>query len=310
MTRRLLVTLTLTGSISFVGGCSSEEPTGSGGGGTSGSGGAGLTGGTAGSASGTGGASGGTAGTASGGTSGTVTGGSAGTDAGAGGTTGGTAGSGGAGTGGSAGSGGGSGGAGTGGTAGSGGSGGAGGGGGKAGGGGSGGGGAFTITTPAFVNMPGCGPGGMAAMCATIPNEHTGLSGSMNISPAMSWTGVPAGTMSFAIVHQDLSNGMAHWVIWNIPGTATSLMENIPKMPMPGVPAANTQQASFGQNEGYAGSGACGNVYEFVIYALSVPTFSPTMATNQGNVRTQLQALGAQILGTASMRARSFMPEC
>jgi phosphatidylethanolamine-binding protein (PEBP) family uncharacterized protein len=150
----------------------------------------------------------------------------------------------------------------------------------------------------------------MATMCATIPNEHTGLSGSMNVSPAMSWTGAPAGTMSFAIVHQDLSNTMAHWVIWNIPGNVTSLAENIPKMPMPGVPAANTQQASFGQNEGYAGSGACGNVYEFVIYALSVPTFSPTMATNQGNVRTQLQALGAQILGTASMRARSFMPEC
>jgi phosphatidylethanolamine-binding protein (PEBP) family uncharacterized protein len=150
----------------------------------------------------------------------------------------------------------------------------------------------------------------MAAMCATIPNEHTGLSGSMNVSPAMSWTGVPAGTMSFAIVHQDLSNNMAHWVIWNIPGNVTSLAENIPKMPMPGVPAANTQQASFGTGEGYVGSGACGNVYEFVIYALSVPTFSPTMATNQGNVRTQLQALGAQILGTASMRARSQAPEC
>ena len=103
---------------------------------------------------------------------------------------------------------------------------------------------------------------------------------------------------------------MAHWVIWNIPGSVTSLPENIPKMPMPGVPAANTQQASFGANEGYAGSGACGNVYEFVIYALSVATFSPTMATNQGSVRTQLLALGAQILGTASMRARSLAPEC
>jgi hypothetical protein len=212
MTRRLLVTLAFTGSLASVGGCSSEEPAGGSGGGTGGSG---LTGGTAGSASGTGGAPGGTAGVASGGTSGTATGGSSGAGAGAGGTTGGDSGSGGAGTGGAAGS---SSGAGTGGTAGSGGSGGAG-GGGKAGGsgsGGSGGGGAFTITTPAFVNMPGCGPMTMAEMCATIPNEHTGLSGSMNISPAMSWTGAPAGTMSFAIVHQDLSNGMAHWVIWNI----------------------------------------------------------------------------------------------
>ena len=305
MTRRLLVTLAFTGSLSSVGGCSSEEPTGSGGGGTGGSG---LTGGTAGTASGTGGATGGTAGVASGGTSGTGTGGSGGASAGAGGTTGG---SGGAGTGGAAGSGAGVGGAGAGGAAGSGGAGGAGSGGkAGAGAGGSGGGGAFTITTPAFVNMAGCGPETMAAMCATIPNEHTGLSGSMNVSPAMSWTGAPAGTMSFAIVHQDLTNGMAHWVIWNIPGNVTSLAENVPKMPMPGVPAANTQQASFGTGEGYVGSGRCGNVYEWVVYALSVPTFAPTMATNEQNVRTQLQALGTQILGTASMRARSFMPEC
>jgi Raf kinase inhibitor-like YbhB/YbcL family protein len=158
------------------------------------------------------------------------------------------------------------------------------------------------------MNMAGCGPRTMASSCATIPVDHTSFGD--NVSPAMSWTGAPAGTMSFAIVFQDLSNGFAHWVIWNIPSSVTSLAENIPKMAMPGTPAG-AQQASYDNaTEGYAGPGACGNVYEFVIYALSVPTFSPTMATNQTEVRTQLQGLGAQILGQASMRARSMMPEC
>jgi hypothetical protein len=55
---------------------------------------------------------------------------------------------------------------------------------------------------------------------------------------------------------------------------------------------------------GYFGPGSECNVYEFLVYALAVPTFSPTMATDQAAVRTQLLALDDQILGTASVRAR------
>jgi Raf kinase inhibitor-like YbhB/YbcL family protein len=164
------------------------------------------------------------------------------------------------------------------------------------------------VTTPAFTNMPGCGPMTMAAMCATFPRDNTNYG--TNISPAMTWTGAPAGTQSFVVLLQDLTNTMAHWVLWNIPASVTSLPENVPKTSaMPAMPAGS-QQCSIGQGDGYFGPGACGNVYEFVVYALSIPTFSPTQATNQMQVRTQLQALGSQILGTASMRARSFAPNC
>ena len=148
-------------------------------------------------------------------------------------------------------------------------------------------------------------------MCDTFPRENTNYG--TNVSPAMTWTGAPASTQSFAVVLQDLTNGMAHWVLWNIPGTVTSLAAGIDRMTAkPAVPAGS-QQCSIGSGatgDGYFGPGACGNVYEFVVYALSVPTFSPTSPTNQTMVRTQLQALGTSILGTASMRARSFMPEC
>jgi hypothetical protein len=70
-------------------------------------------------------------------------------------------------------------------------------------------------------------------------------------------------------------------------------------------------QSSIGTGEGYFGPGSACNVYEFVVYALSVPSFMPNMAGNPGNVRTQLQALGAQILGQASLRGRSnYMMMC
>jgi Raf kinase inhibitor-like YbhB/YbcL family protein len=163
------------------------------------------------------------------------------------------------------------------------------------------------VTSTAFANMPGCAAN-MAASCATFPVDNTSFGD--NVSPPMIWTGAPAGTQSFVVLMQDLTNGMAHWVLWNIPASVTSLPENVPKASaMPAMPAGS-QQCSIGPGDGYFGSGACGNVYEFVIYALSIPTFSPTQATNQTQVRMQLQALGAQILGTASMRARSFQPEC
>lgn len=170
--------------------------------------------------------------------------------------------------------------------------------------------GTFTVSTPAFMNQPGCGPGAMATACATFPRDNTNYGVNTNISPAMTWVGAPAGTQSFAVVLQDLTNGNAHWVLWNIPATVTMLAENVPKASaMPAVPAGS-QQASLGAGDGYFGPGACGNVYEFVVYALAVPTFTPAMPTNQTMVRAQLQALGTSILGTASMRARSFAPNC
>ena len=174
--------------------------------------------------------------------------------------------------------------------------------------GGTGGASAFMLTSTAFANQAGCGPAAMASACATFPVKYTSFGD--NVSPPMSWTGAPAGTMSFVILMQDLSNGMAHWVLWNIPGTVTMLAENVDKTDAtPPVPAGS-QQCSIGTGDGYFGSGACGNVYEYVVYALSIPTFSPTSPTSQAMVRTQLQALGASILGTASIRGRSADPQC
>ncbi len=55
-------------------------------------------------------------------------------------------------------------------------------------------------------------------------------------SPALSWTGVPAGTQSFTILLHDpdpvlqksASMDVTHWLIYDIPGDATSLPAGVP----------------------------------------------------------------------------------
>jgi len=275
-TRRYLSLSLLLGSSLTAAACSDDDDPSTGLGGSGGSGTAGSAGSSAGNA--------GTAGSSSGGSGGSGTAGSAGA-AGASGTAG-AAGSG-AGNGGAAGE-----------TP-------------DAGDGGDSGAAAFTLSSPAFDNEPGCGPDEEdRPACDLFPDENVGLPGAENVSPEINWTGVPAGTQSFAIVLQDLvfiQNGapFTHWAMWNIPSTSTGLAAELPQGVMPGVPAANTQQYSFREDDrGYAGSGQCGNVYEFVLYALSTPTFTPTAADNQNSVRNELND-SDEVLGTATMRARS-----
>lgn len=64
-----------------------------------------------------------------------------------------------------------------------------------------------------------------------IPSRHTGEG--EDVSPALAWNDVPEGTESFALVCHDpdaplvlpRTYGFVHWVLYNIPGSATSLAE-------------------------------------------------------------------------------------
>jgi phosphatidylethanolamine-binding protein (PEBP) family uncharacterized protein len=277
----------MTAGVGGTGGSAGKAAAGQGGtGGSGGSGGsAGANAGGGQSAAGTGGAAGARAGGAGAGSGGRA--GGAGTGAGSaglGGTTGGMSGSG------------------SGGASGSGGSGGM--GGAAAGSGGAGGGSTFTLTSPGFTNMAGCSET-MQAVCDTFPPELVSFSNNDNVSPELDWTPAPAGTQTFAVVLQDLSNKNAHWVLWNIPGTATNLPSGVDQSTnMPPVPPGSQQTNNFGAGDGYFGPGSACNVYEFVVYALSVPTFAPSPVTDANVVRTQLLALGDSILASASLRGR------
>jgi Raf kinase inhibitor-like YbhB/YbcL family protein len=58
------------------------------------------------------------------------------------------------------------------------------------------------------------------------------------VSPPLTWSGAPDSTMSFVLIVHDadaaVGNGIddvLHWMVWNIPGTATSLAEHVPQGP-------------------------------------------------------------------------------
>jgi Raf kinase inhibitor-like YbhB/YbcL family protein len=64
-----------------------------------------------------------------------------------------------------------------------------------------------------------------------IPKRHTGEG--EDISPAISWTGLPDGTRSLALICHDPdaplvspgNYGFVHWVLYGIPASATGLVE-------------------------------------------------------------------------------------
>src|SRR5260221_6825733 len=63
-----------------------------------------------------------------------------------------------------------------------------------------------------------------------------GVATGEGLSPAISWTNVPAGTQSFFLNMRDMdvarnktTDDQAHWVVWNLPATLTRLPESVPK---------------------------------------------------------------------------------
>lgn len=62
-----------------------------------------------------------------------------------------------------------------------------------------------------------------------IPSKFT--CDGVNVSPSLKWTGVPDGTETFALIFDDPdapAKTWVHWVLFNIPGDKTTIVENIP----------------------------------------------------------------------------------
>ncbi len=73
----------------------------------------------------------------------------------------------------------------------------------------------LAITSPAFTEG------------SKIPVKYT--CNGQNISPALNWAQVPAGTASFALIMDDPDAAYTHWVIYNLPPDANGLPEAVPK---------------------------------------------------------------------------------
>jgi Raf kinase inhibitor-like YbhB/YbcL family protein len=97
-----------------------------------------------------------------------------------------------------------------------------------------------------------------------------------NISPTLEWSNVPPGTRSFAVTAYDpdapTGSGWWHWVMYNIPGTTTSLPagvgtgRNAPR----GSAQGNTDFGTRGYGGPCPPPGDAPHHYKFTVFALRV----------------------------------------
>jgi len=100
-----------------------------------------------------------------------------------------------------------------------------------------------------------------------------------NLSPALSWSDAPAGTKSFALlVHDpDAPTGGAgwwHWVLYNIPATATAIAQGAGTADGAALPKGAVQGKTDFGSTGWGGPcpppGHGKHHYQFTLYALKV----------------------------------------
>lgn len=96
-----------------------------------------------------------------------------------------------------------------------------------------------------------------------------------DVSPPLAWSGAPDSVQSYVLIVHDAdaaigdgNDDMLHWMVWNIPGTATSLPEGVPQ----GAQSSNGMRQISGTGPYYRGAAApaTGPAHHFVfeLYAL------------------------------------------
>jgi Raf kinase inhibitor-like YbhB/YbcL family protein len=145
-----------------------------------------------------------------------------------------------------------------------------------------------------------------------IPAKYT-RTGPNWVSPALNWTNVPPGTVSFALLTHDpdvsiskTTEDVLHWLIFNIPGTALGLPEGVPFEPT--LADGSVQAKNRRGLVGFLGPGAPANGpyhhYTFELFALDT-------VLNLGPDATRadfLKAIDGHILGKAALVGRFHLP--
>lgn len=123
------------------------------------------------------------------------------------------------------------------------------------------------------------------------------------MSPPLSWSGAPGNAGAFTLVVQDMDvpppNGpVVHWLIYNIPGSETSLAPGLPQVEM--LPNGARQGVNAMRTLGYIGScppvGAAPHHYVFQLFATdgpinvkAQPTIVDLAPALQGHILAQTQ---------------------
>jgi Raf kinase inhibitor-like YbhB/YbcL family protein len=134
-----------------------------------------------------------------------------------------------------------------------------------------------------------------------IPNKFTCAASPTAPSPKITWSGAPANTAAYTVLFHDpdpvlggsATNDVMHWMIFDIPGSANGLPENVAKGA--DLPDGSKQLAGFAGN-GYMGPcappGHGAHHYTFEIWALSEKLALPATATRD----QVMQAMNGKVL--------------
>ena len=150
----------------------------------------------------------------------------------------------------------------------------------------------LTLTTTAFPD------GGVIPVKYTQAGEQ--------VSPALAWTNVPAGTQSFVLHMRDpdvarnkTTEDQVHWLVWGIPGTATGLAEGQPKGPV--LPDGSRQISASGEVYRGPGAPATGPLhhYTFELFALDTKIDVAPGADAWASRTAVYNAMQGHILGKA-----------
>jgi Raf kinase inhibitor-like YbhB/YbcL family protein len=161
--------------------------------------------------------------------------------------------------------------------------------------------GTFSLSSPVFHN------GGTIG--ATYEYRGMGCNGA-NVSPALRWTGAPAATKSFALTVWDpdapVHGGWWHWVLVDIPASATSLASGAGSTNPNATPAGSVEgKTSFGK-PGYGGPcppvGSGAHHYIFTLYALDEGSIAGASAITDGPTLKRL--IEKHVLGSTTLVGR------
>jgi Raf kinase inhibitor-like YbhB/YbcL family protein len=130
------------------------------------------------------------------------------------------------------------------------------------------------------------------------------------VSPPLSWSGAPDGTQSFVLVARDLDTAVGasgmddvlHWLVWNIPATATGLPEGVPQGAQ--LPDGMRQISATGPNYRGPAASATGPAhhYLFEIFALDTTINVPARADSPAETRAAvLAAMSGRIRGKGAL---------
>ena len=185
----------------------------------------------------------------------------------------------------------------------------------------------FFATLPALAQAPAAAPPAPAMVLtvqgfadgAEIPVRFSqaapGAAPGEGTSPAMSWTNTPAGTRSFVLNMRDLdvarnrtTEDQAHWVVWNIPASASGLPEGVPR----GTRLADGSYQISATGPVYRGPGAPAtgpqHHYMFEIYALDIELAVEPTADAFETRANVMSAMQGHVLGKAVYGGRFRRP--